>query len=56
MLLDSLSGHLFPVEDTGSQGSLSIGRFRDLEEVFFCACIAGSDDRDGNYTPVLFAK
>jgi len=57
MLLDKpLWTHLYPVEDTGSQGSLNIGRFKDLEEVFCCVCIAGSDDRDGDYTSVLFAK
>jgi hypothetical protein len=30
MFLHSLNGNLLPVEDTGSQGSLNIGLFKDL--------------------------
>jgi len=56
-LTASYMGTFFPAEDTGNQGSPSTsGLFKYLGEVFCCACIAGSDNRDGDYTSVLFAK
>jgi hypothetical protein len=35
MLLNRLNGHLFPVEDTCSQGCFHIRLFKDLLEVFY---------------------
>jgi len=34
MLLHSLDGHLFSVEDSCSKGGLHIGLFKDFTEVF----------------------
>ena len=52
MILDRLNGHLLPVEDTGSQGRLHIGLFKDLTEMIHL-----SGTRKGYYLQeIIIAK
>jgi len=54
MFLNSLDGHLLPVEDTRGQGCFHIGLFKDFTEVFNLSGTGGGNDRDGNVIANMF--
>ena len=56
MILHGLDRHFLPVEDTCSQGCLHIGLFKDFWKVFFAACTAGGNHRDGDSFFDMFDK